>query len=299
MAILSQAGRVAAERRVREALGVAMVGAYPKADGTPGPVGSDALSRVEAEILGVQIYAYGEVWSRPALDLKTRCFITLATLGARNQSEQLAEYVRASLNVGIEPEDILEAMLQMGVYAGVASASNAFNVARDVFTERGLRNAGAGADIAPIVPMSREDRTAAFRRVSRDLGIGRLGLGDDAPPLAMLKSGPWSTKAIDLPLETQEINTIQAEYGYGEVWGRPALGYRIRSFVTVATLSAMVENDQLHFHINNALNLGITPEELHEALLQVGVYHGGSGYRNAANVARDVFLQRGIVQPVA
>jgi len=62
-------------------------------------------------------------------------------------------------------------------------------------------------------------------------------------------------------------------------------------------LQALNQNDQLHFHINNAMNLGITPEELHEAMGHVGVYCGGSGWRNASNVARDVFLQRGIVKP--
>jgi 4-carboxymuconolactone decarboxylase len=296
MGVLSQDERTATERYVRQALGIGMVGAYSKADGRPGPVGSAALAAVEAEILGVQMYAFGEIWSRPALDLKTRCFITLAVLGATHQSEQFADYVRAALNLGIPPEDILEAMLQMGVYGGLSAASNAFNVARDVFVERGLRNPGAGADLAPVPPMSREERTAAFQRVGRDLGIGRLGKEEDAPPLTMLKSGPWSIRARDLPLES-EINTIQAEYGYGEIWGRPALGYRIRSFVTMATMQALVENDQLHFHMNNALNIGITPEELYEALLHAGIYHGGSGYRNAANVMRDVFLQRGFVSP--
>lgn len=296
MAVLSQEERIAEERRVREALGIGMVGAYSKVDGRAGPVGSDALAAAEAQILGVQMYAFGEIWSRPGLDLKARCFITLAVLGATHQSEQLAEYVRAALNLGIPPEDVLEALLQMGVYGGLSAASNAFDVARDVFVERGLRNPGAGADLAPVFPMSREDRTAAFQRVGRDLGVGRLGKGDDAPPLAMLAGGPWAIRAKDLPLES-EINTIQAEYGYGEVWGRPALGYRIRSFVTMATMQALVENDQLHFHMNNALTIGITPEELYEALLQAGVYHGGSGYRNAANIMRDVFLQRGIVSP--
>jgi 4-carboxymuconolactone decarboxylase len=56
----------------------------------------------------------------------------------------------------------------------------------------------------------------------------------------------------------------------------------------------MHENDQLHFHINNALNLGITPEELQEALVQAGVYGGTSGWNNASNVARDVLKQRGL-----
>ncbi|MFT3964969.1 MAG: carboxymuconolactone decarboxylase family protein [Sphingobium sp.] len=297
MSILSQEERVAAEARVREVLGVAMMGSYSAVDGRPGSVGSQALDKVESEILGLQLYAYGEVWSRPGLDLRTRCFITLAAIGARAQSRQLAKYVHAALNLDISPEDILEALIQMGAYAGLSTACEGFDVARDVFVARGLRHAGAGADTQPSPPMTREDRTAAFQRVARDLGIGRLGVEEGAPPLQMLKNGPWATRAIDLPLEREEINVIQAEYGYGEVWGRPALGYRIRSFVTVATLQALVQNDQLHFHLNNALNLGITPHELHEAMLQVGVYHGGSGYRNAANVARDVFLQRGIVQP--
>ncbi len=187
--------------------------------------------------------------------------------------------------------------MQMGAYAGLSTASEAFDVARDVFVERGLRNPGTGVDTMASIPMSRPDRTAAFQRVARDLGIGKLGTHEGAALLQMLKTGPWATRAIDLALEREEINPIQAEYGYGEIWGRAALGYRLRSFVTVATLQTLVQNDQLHFHINNALNIGISPEELHEAMLHVGVYHGGSGYRNAANVARDVFLQRGIVEP--
>lgn len=296
MAVLTQEERAAAERQVREALGIGMVGAYSGADGRPGPVGSDALSRVEAEILGLQMYAFGEVWSRPALELKARCFITIAVLAATHQPRQLARYVHAALNLGITPEDVLEALIQMGAYGGLSAACEALDVARDVFVERGLRNPGAGADLEPVTPMTRDDRVEAFARVGQDLGIGRLGKSSDAAPLAKLAGGAWALQARDLPLEA-EINAIQAEYGYGECWGRPALGYRIRSFVTMATMQALVENDQLHFHINNALTIGITPEELYEALLQAGVYHGGSGYRNAANVMRDVFLQRGIIEP--
>ena len=67
--------------------------------------------------------------------------------------------------------------------------------------------------------------------------------------------------------------------------------------ITMAALQALFANDQLHFHINNAVNIGITGDEIHEALAHAGVYAGIAGWRNAANVARDIFLQRGIVQP--
>jgi len=297
MGILNTAERAAAEQRVREALGIGWVGAYSREQGAHAPECSEALLNVEREILGAQIYAYGEVWSRPGLDLKTRCFITIAALAALTRSEQLAVYVHAALNLGIPPEDVLEALMQMGVYSGLGAANISMDVARDVFTERGLRKPGKGAALTPKIPMTYEERYAAFLRVGKDLGIARLGHGPDAKPLRPLQTGPWSIVAKDLPLEG-EIGQINGQYGYGEIWGRPALGYRIRSLVTVSTLQALNQNDQLHFHLNNAINLGITPEELHEAMLQVGVYCGGSGWRNASNVARDVFLQRGIVKPV-
>lgn len=294
MALLNTEERAAAEKRVREALGVDFFGAY-SADASE-PECSDALLNTERELLGAQYFAYAEVWSRPGLDLKTRCFVTLAAVGALTRSEPLALYVNAALNLGISPEDILEALMQMGVYSGLAAASIAMDVARDVFTERGLRKPGKGKPMTPTIPMTSEERYAAFIRVGKDLGIARLGLGPDAPLLKPLQTGPWSIVAQNLPIE-MEIAQATGQFGYGEIWGRPALGYRIRSFVTVATLQALNQNDQLHFHINNAMNLGITPEELHEAIGQVGVYCGGSGWRNATNVARDIFLQRGIVKP--
>jgi 4-carboxymuconolactone decarboxylase len=289
MPVLSQEERIAAERRVREQLGLPMMSANPT-----WAVSEETL-QVEREILGAQAFAFGEVWSRPALDIQTRCFITLAVLTAKYQLEPLKDYVRASIRVGITPPDILEAMLHLSSYTGLTAASEAMNVARRVFTELGLVNPSAH-EITPVYPMDREGRVAAQNRVAREVGIGRQGLGPDAPPMQYLKSGVWGPKAKDLEVE-EDFNRIGGEYGYGECWGRPALGYRIRSFITVAALQALFANDQLFFHLNNAVNIGLTGEEIHEALAQAGVYAGVANWRNAANVAREVFLQRGVVQP--
>src|SRR5438309_10744867 len=114
MAILNTEQRAAAEKRVREALGIGMVGTYARDNGSA-PECSDALLNTEREILGAQMYAFAEVWSRPALDLKTRCFITLARLAALPRSEQPATYVPPRLNLGISPWDILEALSQTAV----------------------------------------------------------------------------------------------------------------------------------------------------------------------------------------
>jgi 4-carboxymuconolactone decarboxylase len=106
----------------------------------------------------------------------------------------------------------------------------------------------------------------------------------------------WSAKAKDFPVEV-ELGHINGQYGYGECWGRAVLGPKIRCLITIASLQALFANDQLHFHLNTAVNLGIPGEEIHEALAHAGLYAGIANWRNAANVARDIFLQRGVVFP--
>jgi 4-carboxymuconolactone decarboxylase len=290
MPVLSQEERIAADKRVREQLGLPMMGSNPNGSS------SDATLQVEREVIGAMAYAFGEIWSRPGLGMRERCFITLAVLTAKYQLGPLADYVGASLRVGLEPAEILEAMLQVSSYSGFTAAAEAMNVARRVFEQEGLTT--PGVDITPVYPMDHQDRTNAMRRVGIECGMGRHGAkNDSAAPLQHLKSGVWTAKANDLAVE-QDFNQTGGEYGYGECWGRPALGYRIRCLVTVAALQALFANDQLHFHLNTAVNLGITGEEIHEALAHAGIYAGIANWRNAANVARDVFLQRGVVTPV-
>src|SRR5438128_12063339 len=110
MAILNTQQRIDAEKRVREALGVPMFGSYAREQGNAEPECSDALLRTEREILGAQVYAYGEVWSRSALDLKTRWFITIAALGALKSFDQLAVYVHDALTLGMLPPGVLGAV---------------------------------------------------------------------------------------------------------------------------------------------------------------------------------------------
>src|SRR5687767_11697617 len=88
---------------------------------------SEETLQVEREILGAQAYAFGEIWSRPGLDIRTRCFITLAVLTAKYQLGPLEDYIRASIKVGITPSDILEAMLHLSSYAGFTAVSEAMN----------------------------------------------------------------------------------------------------------------------------------------------------------------------------
>jgi 4-carboxymuconolactone decarboxylase len=75
-------------------------------------------------------YAWGEIWTRPGLDRRTRSCITLAILAALHHDEELAMHVRAALRNGLSREEISEVLLHVGVYAGVPAANRAFKVAR-------------------------------------------------------------------------------------------------------------------------------------------------------------------------
>lgn len=70
--------------------------------------------------------AWGSVWARDGLDLRTRSLITIALLAAGGHDEELTMHLRASRNTSTSPQDIAEALLHVAVYAGVPAASAAF-----------------------------------------------------------------------------------------------------------------------------------------------------------------------------
>jgi 4-carboxymuconolactone decarboxylase len=77
-------------------------------------------------------YAWGEIWTRPGLDRRTRSCITLTALVARGQFDELALHIRAARRNGLTDEEIAEVLLQCAVYCGVPAANSAFSVFQDV-----------------------------------------------------------------------------------------------------------------------------------------------------------------------
>jgi len=89
-------------------------------------------------------FAYGEVVSRPQLDLCTRELVTVASLTTQgNAPRQLTAHVNGALNAGCKPEAIVEVVTQMAVYAGFPAALNGIAVVKDVFAERKITPAQA------------------------------------------------------------------------------------------------------------------------------------------------------------
>jgi len=80
-------------------------------------------------------YAWGEIWTRPGLDRRTRSCITLAVLASLHHDEELAMHVRAALRNGLTREEVREVLLQVSVYAGVPAANRAFKVAQETLRQ--------------------------------------------------------------------------------------------------------------------------------------------------------------------
>ena len=76
--------------------------------------------------------AWGDVWQRPGLDLKTRSLITVATLTALSKQHELKGHVRGALNNGASKEEIQEVLLHASIYCGLPSAVDAFRTAAEV-----------------------------------------------------------------------------------------------------------------------------------------------------------------------
>jgi 4-carboxymuconolactone decarboxylase len=86
--------------------------------------------------------AWGGVWARPGLDLRTRSLLTLAVLAALRCEQELAMHVAAAVRLGVTAAEIREVLLHATVYAGAPAGNAAFAVAARVLSELGLSEVG-------------------------------------------------------------------------------------------------------------------------------------------------------------
>jgi 4-carboxymuconolactone decarboxylase len=110
-------------------------------DGKQGERVVEALKDISPDFADLLIeFPFGDVYSRPGLDLKSREIATVAALTAMGTAApQLKVHVHGALNVGCSPQEIIEVMIQMAVYAGFPCALNGLFAAKEVFDERNLK----------------------------------------------------------------------------------------------------------------------------------------------------------------
>ena len=97
---------------------------------------ADEFSQPMQEL--VTQYCWGDVWSRPGIDRRTRSLMNLSMIAALNRPDELHTHVRGAINNGVTKAEIQEAFLQVSVYCGMPAGLGSFKIARQVFKEMGI-----------------------------------------------------------------------------------------------------------------------------------------------------------------
>jgi 4-carboxymuconolactone decarboxylase len=97
--------------------------------------------------------------------------------------------------------------------------------------------------------------------------------------------------ADDFNMPMQELVT---QYCWGDVWNRPGLDRRTRSFLNLAMLTVLNRPHELKLHVRGAINNGVTKEEIKEVFLQTAIYCGVPAAIDAFRTAKEVFKEMGL-----
>ena len=205
----------------------------------------------------------GDLWTRPGLSPRDRSLVTLAALIARNQTIELADNLGRALDNGVTPAEMSETITHLAFYTGWANAMSAVVVARQVFAARHI-----GADQIPAAsgPQLKLDEAAEAQRAMR---VGEQ-FGSIAPGLVQ----------------------YTADVLFRDLWLRPGLAPRDRSLVTVSALVATGQVAQITYHLNRAMDNGLTRTEAGEMITQLAFYAGWPNAFSALPVVKDVIEKR-------
>jgi 4-carboxymuconolactone decarboxylase len=205
----------------------------------------------------------GDVWKRPGLTPRDRGIITAAALIARNQTVELPYYLDAALDNGVKPSEVSEIITHLAFYSGWANAMSAVAIAKEVFAARKI-----AADQLPSAsgPRLALDEAAEAQRASRV----EQQFGTVAPGAVQ-----YTTDVL-----------------FRDLWLRPGLAPRDRSLVTVSALIATGQVAQISYHLNRAMDNGLTQAQAGEAMTHLAFYVGWPNVFSALPVAKEVFEKR-------
>jgi 4-carboxymuconolactone decarboxylase len=182
---------------------------------------------------------------------------------ARNQTIEMSFYLNRALDGGVKPAEISEIITHLAFYSGWANAMSAAAVTKDVFAARKI-----GADQLPaaspqLLPLDEAAEAQRATRVEQQFGAVAPGVVQ------------YTTDAL-----------------FRDLWLRPDLAPRDRSLVTVSALIATGQVAQIPYHLNRAMDNGLTQAQAAEVLTHLAFYVGWPNVFSALPVAKEVFEKR-------
>lgn len=203
------------------------------------------------------------LWKRAGLSARDRSIVTLAGLIARNQTIEMPFYLSLGLDSGVKPSEISEIITHLAFYAGWANAASAAAVAKEIFAERKIAADQLPAASPSLLPLNEAAESDRAKRVSAQFGAVAPG-----------------------------IVQYTSDVLFRDLWLRPDLAPRDRSLVTVSALVATGQVAQIPYHLNRAMDNGLTKEQAGEAITHLAFYVGWPNAFSALPVVKDVFEKR-------
>jgi 4-carboxymuconolactone decarboxylase len=218
---------------------------------------SPALERYE------QVTIFGNLWRRPDLSPRDRSIVTLSALIARNQATDLPRYLGLALDSGVKPSEVSGLITHLAFYSGWANAMSAVSAAKVVFAARGIgmdQLPSAQPDPLPLDEAAEAQRAALVARDVRPVAPG---------------------------LDQFTTDTL-----FRDLWLRPDLTPRDRSLVTVSALITAGQVAQVPYHLNRAMDNGLTQAQASELIAHLAFYAGWPNAFSAVPVVKGVFDSR-------
>jgi 4-carboxymuconolactone decarboxylase len=204
-----------------------------------------------------------DLWKRPALAPRDRSIATIAALIARNQTIEMPYYFNLALDNGVKPSELSEIITHLAFYSGWSNAMSAVAVAQDVFAERKIGTDQLPAATPEPLPLDEKAEAERAERVGQQFGTAVPGIVQ------------YTTDVL-----------------FRDLWLRPDLAPRDRSLVTVSALIASGQVAQIPYHLNRAMDNGLTQAQAGEVITHLAFYVGWPNAFSALPVAKDVFEKR-------
>jgi 4-carboxymuconolactone decarboxylase len=204
-----------------------------------------------------------ELWNRPDLSRRDRSIVTLSAMIARNQTVQMPEYLTRALDNGVKPSEISEIITHLAFYSGWENAMSAVVIAKEVFRKRGINSESLPPVSVERLPLNKAAEEQRASSVEQNFGAVAPGVVQ------------YTTDLL-----------------FRDLWLRPALAPRDRSLVTVSALIASGQVAQITYHLNRAMDNGLTQVQASEVLTHLAFYAGWPNVFSALPVAKDVFEKR-------
>ena len=205
----------------------------------------------------------GDLWKRPDLSYRDRSVVTLAALIARSDTVELPENLKLALDHGVKPREISEIITHLAFYSGWGNAMSAIAATKQIFAARNIAADQLPLPSPKLLPL--DEAAEAQRKFRNDQLFGSVGPG---------------------------VLHYTTEILFRDLWRRPDLNPRDRSLVTVSALIAAGQIAQMTYHLNRAMDNGLTQSQAAEVLTHLAFYVGWPNVFSALPVAKDVFEKR-------